>query len=92
MKDRVPSALRDFVKIHREVEAILQRAGIRTWDLVLVDVEGNWSRGVFASDVYAEEACADLGIPMVRGWDARLTRRMNARDHWNSPGGQRRAL
>jgi hypothetical protein len=33
-----------------------------------------------------------LGIRMHRGWDdPRMTRRMNARDHWNSPDGQRRA-
>jgi hypothetical protein len=30
---------------------------------------------------------------MHRGWDdARIVRRMNARDHWNASGGQRRAL
>jgi hypothetical protein len=30
---------------------------------------------------------------MHRGWDEpRMARRVNARDHWNRPGGQRRAL
>jgi hypothetical protein len=28
-----------------------------------------------------------------RGWDdPRMARRMNARDHWSTPDGQRRAL
>jgi len=90
---RVPNGLRDFSKLHREVEAILQHVGLRTWDLVLIDVEGNWIRDVFDSDETAEIACHELGIRMHRGWDdSRLVRRMNARDHWNGPHGQRRAL
>jgi hypothetical protein len=34
----------------------------------------------------------DLGVPLHHGWDARMTQRMNRRDHWGEPGGQRRAL
>jgi hypothetical protein len=77
----------------REVEAVLQHVGRRTWDLVLIDVEGNWARDEFPSEEAAKAVCRELGVPMHRGWDdARLVRRMNGRDHWNSPGGQRRAL
>ena len=91
--ERAPNGLRDFAKLHREVEAVLQHVGLRTWDLVLIDVEGNWLRDVFESHEAAEHACLELGIRMHRGWDdSRLVRRMNARDHWGRPGGQRRAL
>ena len=90
---RAPNGLRDFAKLHPEVEAVVQHVGLRTWDLVLIDVEGNWVRDVFESDEAAERACLELGIRMHRGGDdSRLVRRMNARDHWGRPGGQRRAL
>jgi hypothetical protein len=75
------------------VEAILQHVGRRTWDLLLVDVQGNWVRDEFETEEAAEAACSELGIRIHRGWsDPRMTRRMNARDHWNDAGGQRRAL
>ena len=90
---RAPSALRDFVKLHPEVEGVLQHVGLRTWDLVLIDVTGLWVRDEFASPEDAERACAELGIRMHRGWDdARLTRRIANRDQWSTPDGQRRAL
>lgn len=91
--NRAPNGLRDFAKLHREVEAVLQHVGLRTWDLVLVDVEGNWVRDEFESEDAAEAACRELGIRLHRGWgDPRIVRRMNLRDHWNEPGGRRRAL
>jgi hypothetical protein len=81
------------VKLHREVEAVLQHVGRRTWDLLLVDVQGNWVRDELEDEAEAEAVCEELGIRMHRGWDdARIVRRMNARDHWNASGGQRRAL
>ncbi len=93
MPKRAPSALRDFAKLHREVEAVLQHVGRATWDLLLVDVDGNWVRDELESEDGAEAVCRELGIRMHRGWDdPRMARRMNARDHWNVPGGQRRAL
>jgi hypothetical protein len=93
MTARAPNGLRDFAKLHREVEGVLQHVGLRTWDLVLVDVTGLWVRDEFASEEDAEATCRELGIRMHRGWDdPRMARRMNARDHWSSPDGQRRAL
>ena len=93
MSVRAPYALREFVKMRPEVEAVLQHVGLRTWDLLLIDLEGNWVRDEFESQEVAEAVCRDLGIRMHRGWaDARMARRMNARDHWNRPGGQRRAV
>jgi hypothetical protein len=90
---RATNALRDFVMLRPEVEAVLQHVGLRTWDLVLIDATGLWVRDEFESEESAEATCRELGIRVHRGWDdQRLERRMNARDHWNSPDGQRRAL
>jgi hypothetical protein len=90
---RAPNALRDFAKLHPEVEAVLQHVGLSTWDLVLVDVNGLWVRDELESQEAAEAACRELGIRLHRGWDdPRIVRRMNLRDHWNTPHGQRRAL
>jgi hypothetical protein len=90
---RAPSHLRDFVKIRPEVEAVLQHVGLRTWDLVLVDVDGTWVREEFPDEAAAEAACRELGIRMHRGWsEPRIGRRLSRRDHWNTLGGQRRAL
>jgi hypothetical protein len=90
---RAPSALRDFAKLHPEVEAVLQHVGRGNWDLLLLDVDGNWVRDELESEEEAGAVCRELGVRMHRGWgDPRMARRMNARDHWNEPGGQRRAL
>ncbi|MGH2658332.1 MAG: hypothetical protein ACRDHS_01405 [Actinomycetota bacterium] len=87
------STLREFVKLHPEVEAVVQHVGLRTWDLLLIDVDGNWVRDEFPSEEHAEAACGELGIRMHRGWDdSRMVMRLRRRDHWNRPGGQRRAL
>jgi hypothetical protein len=89
----VPGDVRRFAILREDVEAVLQRCGLNTFDCVLIDVDGNWTRAVFPSREAAEEACRDLGVPVHDGWDdSRLARRMNRRDHWGDPGGQRRAL
>lgn len=92
MKTAPPSELRNFAVLRRDVEAVLQRCGIDTYDLVLVDLEGNWTRWVFASEEAAVEAADALDIPIHRGWDERMNRRMNLRDHWDDREGQRRGL
>jgi hypothetical protein len=62
-------------------------------DLLLVDVDGNWHRAVVATADEARAMGRDLGVRLHDGWDdTRLARRMNARDHWNAPDGQHRAL
>jgi hypothetical protein len=84
--------LREFVKLRPEVEGVIQHVGLRTWDLLLIDVTGLWVRDEFESRAGAEAACAALGVRCHDGWDdPRLALRMNARDHWNTPDGQRRA-
>lgn len=76
-----------------DVEAVVQRVGLRTFDCLLIDVEGNWFREVFPSQEAAEQACAEMGVRVHHGWDeARMAQRMNRRDHWGEPGGQPRAL
>jgi len=93
MGRRATGRLIDFVKLHPESEAVLQNVGRRTWDLLVIDVDGTWVRDVFASAEDAEAACRELGIRVHHGWeDPRMARRMNARDHWNTRGRQRRAL
>jgi hypothetical protein len=88
-----PASFREFALVRNDVEAVIQRCGRNTFDCVLVDVEGNWTRAVFPSLEVAVEVCGDLGIPHHDGWsDPRIVKRMNRRDHWGEPGGQRRAL
>lgn len=79
-----PSVLREFVKLHPEVEGVLQRVGLRTFDLVLADVQGSWIHHVVASAEEAEAICRDLGIRLNEGWDdPRLARRLACFDRWN---------
>jgi hypothetical protein len=79
--------------VRPEVEAVIQRIGRDTWDLLLIDVDGNWDREVFESKERAEAVANALGVPAHDGWDDdRLAKRMNRRDNWNQPGGEKRAL
>ena len=54
MAVRTPAELRTFVLLRPDVEAVLQRCGLDTYDLLLIDLDGNWTRWVFPS----EEAAA----------------------------------
>ena len=93
MRTRVPHDLRHFSIVQPEVEAVVQRIGRDTWDLLLIDVDGNWTRDVFESKEEAEAVAKVLRVPVHDGWDDdRMAKRMNRRDHWNEPGGQKRAL
>jgi len=92
MKPATPAELRRFVQLMPDVEAVLQRCGRDTYDLLLIDLNGNWTRWVFQAEEMAAWVAEDLGVKLHRGWDDRMTRRMNKRDHWNEAGGQRRAL
>ncbi len=92
MSVRTPAELRKFVWMHSGVEAVLQRCGIDTFDLILIDLDGNWTRWVFPSEEAATVVADRLEIPLHHEWDDRMVKRLNKRDHWNEPGGQRRAL
>ncbi len=90
---KVPYHLTEFVKLHRQVEGVIQHVGLATWDLLLIDASGLWDRDEFPTEEAARAACLSLGVPGHEGWsDPRLARRLNARDQWNSTDGQRRAL
>jgi hypothetical protein len=90
---KIPSDVRKFVTLRPDVEAVLQRCGLDTFDLVFIDAKGDWTRAVFPSESEAEAAADRLDVPLHHGWDDdRMAKRMNRRDHWNEPGGQRRAL
>jgi len=90
---RIPAELRSFATLQPDVEAVLQRCGAATYDLLLIDLDGNWVRGVFPSEDEAAAAADLLGVPLHHGWDDdRLARRMGKNDPWNEPGGRRRAL
>jgi hypothetical protein len=92
MSVRVPNELRTFKLQRPDVEAVLQRCGLNTFDLLLIDVGGNWTRWVFPAEETAVAVADALDLPLHRTWDDRMVKRMNKRDHWNEPGGQRRAL
>lgn len=93
MTVRPAGRLVDFVKLRPEVEAVVQHVGRETWDLLLISVDGTWAREEYTSAEAAEAAGGALGVRVHRGWeDPRMARRMNARDHWDTPDGQRRAL
>lgn len=92
-RTRTPPELRRFVKLHSDVEAILQRCGMDTYDLILVDLDGAWTRWVFVSEENAEAAAEDLAVPLHHGWDDdRMAKRFNKNDPWNTPLGKRRGL
>ena len=92
-RTKVPHHLTQFVKLHRQVEAVVQHVGLGTWDLFLIDVTGLWDRDEFPTEEAARAVAATLRIRVHDGWeDPRLARRLNARDQWNTPEGQRRAL
>jgi hypothetical protein len=91
--ERIPPDVRRFADERQDVAGVVQRIGLDTWDLLLIDPEGNWTRLVTTSKESAEAAAKELGAELHDGWDSdELAKRMNRRDHWNVPGGQRRAI
>jgi len=91
--ERIPNDVREFVRERNDVEGVIQHVGIGTWDLLVIDPEGNWTRVVTTTKERAEGIAKELGVTAHDGWDSDdLAKRMNRRDHWNQPGGQRRAL
>jgi hypothetical protein len=93
VSEKIPDDVRSFAAAHDKVDAVVQRIGLDTWDLLLIDGDGNWTRMVTTSKESAEAAAKDLGADLHDGWDAdELAKRMNRRDNWNEPGGVRRAV
>jgi hypothetical protein len=82
-RHRIDPAVSRFVKLAPQVEAVVQYVG----------ATGRWVRDVYPSAEEAEAVADRLGIRVHHGWDdARIGRRIQHRDQWSSPGGQRRAV
>lgn len=94
MSDKIPDDVRRFASEHSDgLDAVVQRIGLDTFDLVLIAGDGSWTRWVTTSKESADAAAKELGATVHEGWDAdELAKRMNRRDEWNTPGGQRRAV
>jgi hypothetical protein len=89
----IPAEVRRFAAEGDAIDAVIQRIGLDTWDLLLIDGQGKWTRMVAESSDQARAAAEELGLEPHDGWDDdSIARRMNRRDHWNDPGGQKRAL
>ena len=91
--ENIPASFDRFARKARDVEAVLQRIGAGTFDLVLVDADGNWERAVLPTEDSARSFCLGLQIPIHEGWDdPDLARRINSLDAWATPGAKRRAI
>jgi len=88
----VPKDLRRFLEDRSGVEAVLQRTGRRTYDLVFVDAGGEWTHWVVPSPDAARDLAAAAGVTLHESWSDDLARRMSERDPWSDPKGSRRAL
>jgi len=62
---KVPYHLVEFVKLHPQVEGVIQHVGLQTWDLLLVDVTGLWDREEFATEAAARAACRTGSVETV---------------------------
>jgi len=93
VSDKIPDDVRTFASGREGVDAVVQRIGLDTWDLVLIDGDGDWTRWVTTSKEAAEAAAKELGATVHDGWDAdELAKRMNRRDDWSTPGARHRAV
>ena len=89
------SASRDakrFAEVHGPLDAVLQRVGRRTFELILIDSRGEWIPTVFDSEEVARAAAGELGATLHEGWSEDLAHRVGGRDAWASVDARRRAL
>lgn len=89
----VPPEFRRFAASREGVEAVIQRLGAGTYDVILVDGQGNWTRAVAPGTEDARETLDDLRVDVVHdGWPDHLSQMVNELDAWSTPGATRRAL
>jgi hypothetical protein len=88
----VPKDLRRFLDGRADVEAVLQRVGHATYDVVFVDAGGEWTHWVVDSEEAAAALAEAAGVPLHSEWTDVLSRRVNDDNPWADPNGQRRAL
>jgi hypothetical protein len=91
-RDTQADEARRFAASRSGVDAVVQRIGAGTWDLILIDADGAWDRWVFASREEASAAGEGAGASLHEGWTDELSQRVTRRDEWRTPGGTRRAL
>ncbi len=77
MADPLAGAIR-FTRAHDGVEAVTQRIGAHSTQVILVASSGEWSRVVVESPEAARALCDRLGVPGHEGWPDDLRRRMTA--------------
>jgi len=87
----VPKDLRRFLTGREGVEAVLQRAGHRTYDVVFVDAAGEWTHWVVESPDAARALAGAASVTLHESWSEELARRMSEHDPWTDPQGRRRA-
>jgi hypothetical protein len=93
MSERIPEDVRRFTTGRSGVDGVVQRIGEGTWDLLLIDADGDWTRMVTTSKESAEAAAKVLGATVHDGWDSDdLAHRMNRHDDWSPAGGRHRAV
>lgn len=91
--DKAPASFDRFARTAEGVEAVLQRVGAGTFDLILVDAAGNWERAILPTEEEARRFCLGLDIRLHDGWDdPALAQRVNSLDSWATPGAKRRAI
>ena len=93
MSEGIPDDVRRFATGRQGVDGVVQRIGLDTWDLLLIDGDGDWTRMVTTSKEAAEASAKALGATLHDGWDAdELAKRMNRHDDWATSGGRHRAV
>jgi hypothetical protein len=93
MSERIPDDVRRFATGRGGIDGVVQRIGLDTWDLLLIDAGGDWTRVVTTTKESAEAIAKELGATVHDGWDAdELAKRMNRHDDWAAPGSRHRAV
>ena len=92
MSERPSRDLRRFASAGRALDAVVQRVGRDTFELILIDEKGDWTPAVFGSEDEARAAAEALGATVYQGWTEDLSKRVGGRNAWASPDGKRRAL
>jgi hypothetical protein len=91
--ENIPASFDRFARKSKDVEAVLQRIGAGTFDLILIDADGNWERAALTTEEAARSFCERSQVPLHEGWDdPDLARRINSLDAWATPGAKRRAI
>lgn len=93
MSASVPDKLERFARRGDDVIGVLQRVGAGTYDLLLIDAQGNWERAIVPNEAIARDFCVATHTPLHDGWDdPAIAQRVNSLNAWATEGAKRRAL